>query len=113
MDLAAKDIGATIDLSPVTKPIDFDLPKRHFTSPAKGVKDGRQVEGGISFSEAMEGYFSTVVKGGSVNLSDYKNAAAQARSSDSRMRFMLSVVAYDVNALIDVSRTSRVAHVMI
>ncbi|KZT53788.1 FAD/NAD(P)-binding domain-containing protein [Calocera cornea HHB12733] len=103
VDLAAQDMGVTIDLSPVLAPIDFDRPLHPYVSTAHGVKNGRQVEGGISFSEAMEGYFSTVVKSEQVNLPDYQNAAHQARSSDSRMRFMLSVIAYDMNALIDLN----------
>jgi hypothetical protein len=68
------------------------------------VENGRRVEGGISFSEAMEGYFSTVLRENTdeFGLSDYQNASAQARSSDSRMRFMVSVIAYDIKALVDV-----------
>lgn len=96
-------MGTIINFSPITRPINFECPKHVLHSPARGVKDGRQVEGGISFSEAMTGFFSTVIKGGDVGLSDYQNAAAQARSSDSSMRFMLSVIAYDINALVDVS----------
>ncbi|KZO92761.1 FAD/NAD(P)-binding domain-containing protein [Calocera viscosa TUFC12733] len=103
VDLAAQDMDASIDLSRVLTPINFERPEHAYMSAAHGVRDGRQVEGGISFSEAMEGYFSTVVKSEDVSMPDYQNAAAQAKSSDSRMRFMLSVIAYDLNALIDMN----------
>lgn len=71
-------------------------------------------DGGVSFSEVMHGFFSTQVgtepwterTSYRTQQSIFQAAVRQAALSDSRLRFFLTILAYDVNALTDIENSS-------
>ncbi|RUS30580.1 hypothetical protein BC938DRAFT_479217 [Jimgerdemannia flammicorona] len=97
-ELAAKDRGWKIDYSLAKKPIDFEHPLRSYD-------DLRELqvplEGGVRFTETMKGFFST-----EITSEDYASAEAQAKSSDSRMAFLLTIIAYDTRTHADMKANS-------
>jgi cholesterol oxidase len=60
-EYAAKDRGWEINYDLVTKPIDFDQPLVSYGRKFDYTNRGHMLEGGISFTEIMRGYFSTEV----------------------------------------------------
>ncbi|PKK80660.1 FAD/NAD(P)-binding domain-containing protein [Rhizophagus irregularis] len=95
-EYAAKDRGWEINYDLVKKPIDFDQPLISYERKFDLTNRGHILEGGISFTEVMRGYFSTEVLS-----ADYVAAELQAKSSDSTMQFMLTIIAYNVETLVE------------
>ncbi|RIA98513.1 cholesterol oxidase [Glomus cerebriforme] len=105
-EYAAEDRGWTINYDLVEKPIDFNSPLVSYerTEPDL-IKRPRnhELKGGICFTEVMKGYFSTEI------LSpDYATAELQAKSADSTMQFLLTVIAYNADTLVDMDDHSAI-----
>ncbi|KAK9384290.1 hypothetical protein V1515DRAFT_633659 [Lipomyces mesembrius] len=106
VEFAAKDRGWVLSPRRITQAIDFKMPAYAPPRPLRQV--GRKLEashrefltslpsqGGIAFSEIMKGYFGT-----DLLSDDYRTAEAQGRSSSSTMEFFLTIIAYDLQALV-------------
>ncbi|CAH1758971.1 6683_t:CDS:10 [Entrophospora sp. SA101] len=98
-ELAAKDNGLKIDYKPAEQLIDFTKPLKSFRDETHElVKLSRKgpLEKGISFTEVMKGYFST-----EIISKDFAVAEKQAKSADSTMQFLLTIICQDTDKLID------------
>jgi len=98
-ELAAKDNGLKIDYKPAEQRIDFTKPLKSYRDEAHElVKVSRKgpLEKGISFTEVMKGYFST-----EIITKDFAVAEKQAKSADSTMQFLLTIICQDTDKLID------------
>ncbi|RIA97715.1 hypothetical protein C1645_686627 [Glomus cerebriforme] len=96
-EYVAKDRGWNINYDLVTKPIDFDQPIVSYKqNECYYTNKGHMLEGGISYTEVMRGYFSTEVLS-----TDYFAAELQAKSSDSTMQFLLTIIAYNAETLVE------------
>ncbi|CAI2165946.1 11911_t:CDS:2 [Funneliformis geosporum] len=96
-EYAAKDRGWKINYGLVTKPIDFNKPIVSYKQNEQDlIKSEKQREGGIAFTEVMRGYFSTEVLS-----TNYVAAVEQAKSADSAMHFLLTIIAYNTKTLVD------------
>ena len=76
--LLAKERGWTIDYAPATAPLPPAEPRRT----------------GIRFTEQMQGFFSTAV------TDDYERAARRGRDDDSRLKFTVSIISDDLEAML-------------
>ncbi|CAG8546209.1 1672_t:CDS:10 [Funneliformis mosseae] len=99
-EYAAKDRGWTIDYDLVNKPIDFNHPLKSYEQNERDLikrqRKCHELDGGICFTEVMKGYFSTEILS-----TDYATAELQARSANSTMQFLLTVIAYSAETIVD------------
>ncbi|KAK9311401.1 hypothetical protein V1524DRAFT_457423 [Lipomyces starkeyi] len=91
VEFAAKDRGWVISPRRITQAINFKAPAYAPPRPLQPVPS----QGGIAFSEVMKGYFGT-----DLLSEDYRTAECQGRSSSSTMEFFLTIIAYDLRALV-------------
>ncbi|RIB23415.1 hypothetical protein C2G38_1959482 [Gigaspora rosea] len=101
--LAAHDRHWKINYALVKEPIDFEKPSVIWPRESLDPVDMTwpPLNGGITFTEVMRGYFSTEVL-----TKNYKAAEMQAKSSNSTMQFLIDIVAFNVNALVDLEDNS-------
>ncbi|CAG8570240.1 6935_t:CDS:10 [Paraglomus occultum] len=92
---AAEDRGWRINYELPKQPIDFDNPLVMNPCNKTIKKSTVNADGGLRFTEVMQGYFSTEI----VDPDAFITAEDQARSSESRMQFLLTIIAYDYNTL--------------
>ncbi|KAK9485773.1 hypothetical protein V1527DRAFT_519315 [Lipomyces starkeyi] len=106
VEFAAKDRGWVISPRRITQAINFKMPAYAPPRPLRQVARNHEAthrgfltpfpsQGGIAFSEVMKGYFGT-----NLLSDDYRTAEAQGRSSSSTMEFFLTIIAYDLHALV-------------
>ncbi|CAG8576372.1 6145_t:CDS:2, partial [Scutellospora calospora] len=102
-NLAARDRNWTINYDLVKEPINFEKPSviwpRESLEPIETTWP--PLNGGVTFTEVMRGYFST-----EVITKNYKAAEIQAKSSNSTMQFLINIIAFNVNSLIDLEDNS-------
>ncbi|KAK9235613.1 Alpha/Beta hydrolase protein, partial [Lipomyces kononenkoae] len=100
VELAAKDRGWVISPRRITQAIDFKSPAYAPPRPLRQVVRNRPgiipSQGGIAFSEVMKGYFGT-----DLLSDDYHTAESQGRASSSTMEVFLTIIAYDLRALVE------------
>ncbi|CAG8785777.1 20400_t:CDS:2, partial [Gigaspora margarita] len=101
--LAAHDRHWKINYALVKEPIDFEKPSVIWPRESLDPIDltWPPLNGGITFTEVMRGYFSTEIL-----TKNYKAAEMQAKSSNSTMQFLVDIIAFNVNALVDLEDNS-------
>ncbi|CAG8620179.1 2848_t:CDS:10 [Ambispora leptoticha] len=101
---AAEDYKWKIDYHEVTKPIDFEHPLIVHETPKELIEQGTRFieneKGGLLFSEVMKGYFSTEITDCEYGDEAYHIAELQAKTADSTMSFLISIIAYDAETLV-------------
>ncbi|KAK9244239.1 hypothetical protein V1506DRAFT_334979 [Lipomyces tetrasporus] len=102
VELAARDRGWVINPRIITHPVDFKAPayapprsQTDLYAIRNGFLTPAPAEGGIAFSEVMKGHFGT-----GVASEDYEFADRQGRSSSTAMDVFLTIIAYDLHALV-------------
>ncbi|CAG8634751.1 16267_t:CDS:10, partial [Cetraspora pellucida] len=95
MSLAAKDRGLVIDYGLVKQCIDWNKPLISYNREIT-LQNVSSDNSGIMFTESLKGYFSTEILS-----EDYEAAEEQAKTSESIMQFLLTIIAKDVNSLIN------------
>ncbi|CAB4385335.1 unnamed protein product [Rhizophagus irregularis] len=105
-EYAAKDRDWSINYGLIGRQIDYNRPLVSYEQNEPDlIKRPRnhELEGGISFTEVMKGYFSTEILS-----TDYVTAELQAKSADSTMQFLLTVIAYNADTLVDMDDHSAI-----
>ncbi|KAK9366240.1 hypothetical protein V1509DRAFT_641907 [Lipomyces kononenkoae] len=101
VEMAAKDRGWVISPRRITQAINFKVPayappKALRQMAARNISTSQNTsQGGIAFSEVMKGYFGT-----DLSSNDYRTAETQGRASSSTMEFFVTIIAYDLHALV-------------
>ncbi|CAG8595486.1 24497_t:CDS:10, partial [Gigaspora margarita] len=94
MNLAAKDRGWVIDYELVKQPIDWNKPLKSWN--LEVTKQHASPDGGIKFTESLKGYFSTEIVS-----EDYQAAELQAKTSESKMQILLTVISPNAKSLVE------------